>query len=137
MLCGPDFLVILLAHLTGKKRYTSQTTKDITTQSHIKAQYFFRGSTEQYSSVEKKHLVIKLGIQTFLGYLLGRPFTAQMNHYAPVWLNHLKENNVHLTRCCLALELYCFEVTHDRDDSTNGNTDILSLSATNQFSAGE
>ena len=60
-----------------------------------------------------------------------------MDHYAPVWLNHLKENYVHLTRCCLSLELYCFEVNHDRDDSTNGNAGILSLSATNQFSAGE
>ena len=137
MLWGPDFQVILLAHLTGKKGYTSQTTKYITTQSHIEAQYFFMGSTEQYSSVEKQHLVIKLGIQAFQVYLLGRPFTAQMDHYAPVWLNHLKENNVHLTRCCLSLELYCFEVIHDRDNSTNGNADILSLSATNQFPADE
>ena len=47
--------------------------------------YFSRKSLaqeEHYSTVEKECLAIKLGVKTFKVYLLGKPFTVQMDHRA-------------------------------------------------------
>ncbi len=63
---------------------------------------------QRYSTVEKECLAIHLGIQAFRVYLLGRPFTVQMDHRALQWLDRLKETNSRLTRWSLALQQYMF-----------------------------
>ena len=85
---------------------------------------------ERYSTVEKECLAIKLGIQAFKVYLLGRQFEIQTDHRALVWLDRLNEHNARLTRWSLALQLYQFVVIH-RPGRANGNADALSRSATN------
>eukprot|EP00731_Ephydatia_muelleri_P036306 Em0233g2a len=47
----------------------------------------------RYSTVEKECLAIKLGMETFRVYLLGRKFTVETDHRSLVWLNKLKESN--------------------------------------------
>ena len=42
----------------------------------------------------KESLAIKLGIEAFMVYLLGRYFTIQMDHRSLVWLNKLKETDL-------------------------------------------
>ena len=80
---------------------------------------------ERYSTVEKECLAIKLGIQAFKVYLLGRRFEIQTDHRALVWLDRLKDNNARLTRWSLALQPYDFTVYH-RTGISNGNADALS-----------
>ena len=67
---------------------------------------------ERYSTVEKECLAIKLGIQAFRVYLMGRPFVVQTDHRSLIWLDRLKENNARLTRWSLALQPYQFIVKH-------------------------
>ena len=52
---------------------------------------------EKYSTVEKECLAIKLVVQSFNVYLLGRPFTIQTDHHSLQWLDRLKDNNSRLT----------------------------------------
>ena len=85
---------------------------------------------ERYSTVEKECLAIKLGIQAFKVYLLGRQFEIQTDHRALVWLDRLKEHNARLTRWNLALQPYQFIVIH-RPGQGNGNADALSCSTPN------
>ena len=66
---------------------------------------------EKYSTVEKC-LAIKLGIQNFRVYLLGRPFTVQTDHCCLEWLDCLKENNARLTRWSLSLQPYAFKIVY-------------------------
>ena len=80
---------------------------------------------ERYSTVEKECLAVKLGIQAFGVYLLGRPFQIQTDHRSLVWLDRLKESNTRLARWSLALQPYQFTVTY-RPGSSNGNADALS-----------
>ena len=80
---------------------------------------------ERYSTVEKECLAVKLGIQAFRVYLLGRPFQIQTDHRSLVWLDRLKESNTRLARWSLALQPYQFTVTY-RPGSSNGNADALS-----------
>ena len=80
---------------------------------------------ERYSTVEKECLAVKLGIQAFRVYLLGRPFKIQTDHRSLVWLDRLKESNTRLARWSLALQPYQFEVTY-RPGSANNNADALS-----------
>ena len=54
---------------------------------------------ERYSTVEKKCLAVKLGIQAFRVYLLGKPFVVQTDHRALQWLDWVKESNARLTWC--------------------------------------
>ena len=84
---------------------------------------------ERYSTIEKECLAIKLGVEAFKVYLIGRPFTIETDHRSLVWLNRLKENNSRLTRWSLALQPYTFEVVH-RTGVKNGNADALSRAAT-------
>eukprot|EP00731_Ephydatia_muelleri_P001017 Em0001g1017a len=79
----------------------------------------------RYSTVEKECLAIKLGIETFRVYLLGRKFTVETDHRSLVWLNKLKESNSRLTRWSLALQPYQYTVVH-RAGLSNGNADALS-----------
>ena len=75
---------------------------------------------ERYSTVEKECLAVKLGIEAFRFYLMGRTFTVQTDHRALIWLDRLKD-----TRWSLSLQQYKFTVTH-RPVITNGNADALS-----------
>ena len=85
---------------------------------------------ERSSTVEKECLAIKLAIQAFRVYLLGRKFTIQTDHRSLEWLHRLKENDARLTRWSLALQPYNFVVEH-RAGAKNGNADALSRVATN------
>ena len=67
---------------------------------------------ERYSTVEQECLAIKLGVEAFKVYLMGRYFVIQMDHRSLKWLNRLKETNNRLTRWSLALQPYTFEVQH-------------------------
>ena len=58
---------------------------------------------QRYSTVEKECLAIRLGVQAFRVYLLGRTFTIQTDHRALQWLDRLKDTNARLTRWSLAL----------------------------------
>ena len=78
----------------------------------------------RYSTVEEC-LAIKLGMETFRVYLLGRKFTVETDYQSLVWLNKLKESNSRLTRWSLALQPYQYTVVH-RAGLSNGNADALS-----------
>ena len=79
----------------------------------------------RYSTVEKVCLAIKLGIQAFRVYLLGRAFTVQTDYRALQWLDRVKESNTRLTRWSLSLQPYQFELAY-RPGNQNGNADGLS-----------
>ena len=49
---------------------------------------------EWYATVEKECLPIKLGVQAFPVYLLGKPFIIQTDHRSLEWLHRLKENKL-------------------------------------------
>ena len=80
---------------------------------------------ERYSTVEKECLAIKLGVQAFKVYLLGRRFKIQT---ALVWLDRLKEKNARLTRWSLSLQPFDYIVEH-RVGRANANADTLSRAA--------
>ena len=80
---------------------------------------------EKYSTIEKECLAIKLAVQAFRVYLLGRCFLVQTDHRALQWLDQLKENNARLTRWSLYLQSFKFSVEH-RSGKENGNADALS-----------
>ena len=80
---------------------------------------------ERYSTIEKECLAIKMGVEAFSVYLLGRDLVIQTDHRALQWLNTLKDNNPRLTRWSLTLQAYLFSVRH-RPGATNSNADALS-----------
>ena len=86
---------------------------------------------QKYSTIEQECLAIKLGVEAFKVYLVGRPFTIQTDHRSLKWLNRLKEKNSRLTRWSLALQAYTFEVEH-RAGTANSNADALSRCATDK-----
>ena len=79
----------------------------------------------RYSAVEKECLAIKLGIQAFWVYLLGKPFIVYTDDSALVWLDRLKEANPQLTRWSSALQPYQFTV-HHREGNAIANAGALS-----------
>ncbi|KAL5481323.1 hypothetical protein EMCRGX_G021459 [Ephydatia muelleri] len=96
---------------------------------------------ERYSTIEKECLAIKMEMNIFRTYLIGRHFTVETDHRSLVWLDKLKDSNSHLTRWSLALQPYDFTVVH-RSGTANGNVDCLSRtpwpdSTGNKFAAGE
>ena len=80
---------------------------------------------ERYSTVEQECLAIKLAVQAFRYYLLGRPFMIQTDHRSLEWLDRLKENNSRLSRWSLSLQPFDFTVQH-RPGPKNTNADSLS-----------
>ena len=80
---------------------------------------------QYYSTVEKECLAIKLSIEAFKVYLLGKPFKIQTDHHSLVWLDQMKEKNARLTRWSLSLQPYDFTVVHRRGVDNN-NADVLS-----------
>ena len=96
----------------------------------------------RYSTVEKECFTIKLGMEMFRVYVLGRKFTVEMDHRSLIWLDKLKESNSRLTCWSLALQPFSYTVTHWAG-MNNGNADVLSRAGkeeravtTNQFVAG-
>ena len=57
---------------------------------------------ERHSTFEKECLAIKLAVQAFRVYVLGRPYIIQTYHRALEWLDQVKENNGWLTRWSLS-----------------------------------
>ena len=83
---------------------------------------------ERYSTIEKECLAIKLGVEAFRVYLLGRRFKIQTDHRALVWMDRLKDKNSRLTRWSLSLQPFDFAVVH-RTGRANANADALSRAA--------
>ena len=80
---------------------------------------------ERYATIEKECLAIKLGVQHFRVYLLGKPFVIQTDHRSLEWLDRLKDNNSRLTRWSLSLQPFQFRVEY-RSGKSNCNADALS-----------
>ena len=80
---------------------------------------------EHYSTVEKECLAIKLAVEAFRVYLLGRPFVIQTDHHSLEWMERMKENNNRLIRWSLALQPFNFSVRY-RKGKDNQNADALS-----------
>ena len=80
---------------------------------------------ERYYTIEKECLPIKLGVQAFHVYLMGRPFLIQTDHRSLEWLNRLKETNARLMRWSLFLQGYSYRVNYQSGQS-NSNADALS-----------
>lgn len=79
----------------------------------------------KYATVEKECLAIKLGIQTFRMYLMGREFTIETDHRSLEWFDRLKDSIARLTRWSLFLRDYQFTV-HYCLGGKNRNADALS-----------
>ena len=80
---------------------------------------------ERYSTIEKECLAIKLGVQAFQVYLIGRTFTIQTDHRSLAWLDRMKDANARLTCWSLLLQSYTFNIKY-RAGGKNGNADGLS-----------
>jgi len=80
---------------------------------------------QRFSTVEKECLAIKLDIEAFHVYLLGREFMVQTDHWALQWLTNFRNDNHRLIRWSMALQPYTFKVQH-RKGTNNANTDALS-----------
>ncbi len=80
---------------------------------------------QKYATEEKECLAVKLGIQHFAVYLMGKPFRIQTDQCALQWLNNFKEKNSRLTRWSLALEPFPFTIEHKKGEE-NANADTLS-----------
>ncbi len=120
-----DFLLQTDASDRGMGAVLSQ--RDTDGYDHPVAYYSrkFLPREERYSTIEKECLAIKLGVQAFKVYLLGRPFTIYTDHRSLVWLDRLKDSNTRLTRWSLALQPYEYQVVH-RAGKENSNADSLS-----------
>ena len=80
---------------------------------------------ERYSTIEKECLAIKLGVQAFHVYLMGRPFVIQTDHRSLEWLDRMKGTNARLTRWSLLLQSSDFRIEY-HTGRKNGNADGLS-----------
>ena len=80
---------------------------------------------QNYSTVEKECLAIKLATQAFQVYLLGREFVVETDHRALEWLHRFKDTNPRLCRWSLMLQPFKFTVRH-KAGVTHGNADALS-----------
>ena len=80
---------------------------------------------QRYATVERECLAVKLSIEKFSSYLLGRHFVIQTDHRALRWLNTMKETNSRLTRWSLSLQPYRFDVVH-RAGRQHANADAMS-----------
>ena len=68
---------------------------------------------------------MKLGIQAFAVYLIGKLFVVQIDHRALQWLQQFKESNSRLMRLSLALQPHQFTIKHHKGND-NANADGLS-----------
>ena len=79
----------------------------------------------QRTEVEKEHLAIKLDIEAFHVYPLGRKLMVQTDHQALQWLTNLRNHNHKLMRWNRCCNHFTFKVQH-RKGTNKANTDILS-----------
>ena len=77
------------------------------------------------SNSGKECLSIKLGIEAFHVYLLGREFLVQTDHRALQWLTNFKDQNSRLMQWSLVLQSYTFKIQH-RKGTDNVNAYALS-----------
>ena len=87
---------------------------------------------ERYS---EECLAIRLAVDAFRVYLLGRSFVIQTDHRSLEWLDRLKDSNPRLCRCSLALQPYQYTVVYTTGNH-NKNADALPRAA-RQFAATE
>ena len=80
---------------------------------------------EMFSVVEKECLAIRLAVQMFRVYLVGRLFTIQTDHRSLEWLDCLKESNNRRMRWSLTIQPSQFTVQY-RTRKENANADALS-----------
>ena len=80
---------------------------------------------QKCSVIEKECLAIKLSVEAFQVYLLGREFLIETDHRALQWLANFHMSNCGLTRWSLALQPFNFRVRHRRG-CENANADAHS-----------
>ena len=133
ILKSPDFSKQFLLQTDASNRGAGAVLSQLDDSGHDRPiAYFsrkFLPREQRYSTIEQECLAIKLAVEVFNMYLVGRHFVIQTDHRSLKWLNSLKENNSRLTRWSLALQPYSFEVVH-RPGSANGNADALSRGPT-------
>ena len=133
VLRNPDFSKEFILQTDASSRGVGAVLSQRDEQGHDRPVAFFSRKLlpreQRYSTVEQECLAIKLGVEAFKVYLIGRHFVIQTDHRSLQWLDRLKENNSRLTRWSLALQPYSFTVVH-RAGSANGNADALSRAAT-------
>ena len=74
---------------------------------------------QKYGNTEKEYLAIKLVMEAFQVYLLGKEFTTQMDHQELKWLTRFKDNNNRIMRW----KCHPFDFNRKRID--NANVDAL------------
>ena len=80
---------------------------------------------QKYATIKKECLAIKLGMEAFRVYSLGKDFTIHTDHRALKWLTRFKDNNNRLMQWSLSMQPYWFQVQH-RKGIDNANADALS-----------
>ena len=126
---NPDFGREFILQTDASKYGVGAVLSQLDDQQHEHAIAYFSKKLlpreQRYSTVEKECLAVKLGVQAFSVYLLGRPFIIQTDHRALQWMDKFKETNSRLTRWSLFLQAYQFRVVH-RNGKANANADALS-----------
>ena len=80
---------------------------------------------QNYATIEKECLSIKLAVHAFRVYLLGRRFHIKTDHRSLEWLDQMRETSSRLTRWSLLLQPYQFDISY-RCGKENTNADTLS-----------
>ena len=80
---------------------------------------------QNYSTGEKECLVIRLRVQTFRIYLLGRSFNIQTDDHSLEWLDQLEQDSSRLTQWNLSLQPFHNSFI-DYPGMNNGNANTLS-----------
>jgi len=80
---------------------------------------------QNYATIEKECLSIKLAVHAFRVYLLGRRFHIKTDHRSLEWLDQMRETSSRLTRWSLLLQPYQFDISY-RCGKENANADTLS-----------
>ena len=125
----PDFSKMFIVQTDASERGVGAVLSQVGESGEDKPVAYFSKKLltreENYSTVEKECLAIKLATQAFRVYLLGRPFVVQTDHRALEWLDRVKENNSRLSRWSLAMQPFQFTVEY-RPGRGNANADSLS-----------
>ena len=108
VLTCPDFEKVFVLQTDASERGVGAVLSQVNDegQDHPVA-YFSRKllpREEKYSTIEKECLAIKLSVQIFHVYLMGRPFKVQTDHRSLEWLNRIKDTNARLTQRSLFLQ---------------------------------
>ena len=133
ILNNPDFNAAFILQTDASDRGVGAVLSQLNNEGRDRPIAFFSRKLlpreQRYSTVEKECLTIKLAVEAFKVYLLGKEFIIQTDHRSLVWLDRIKEKNRRLTRWSLALQPYKYKIEH-RAGKANGNADALSRAAT-------